>query len=549
MDFSDATLLATLLSHEPLDNALKRANNNIDLIRARTLVEAAQLDETDIFFITYHSIVSAEDAINFTSIWAEEINAYTQRLQQKEAHELRLILQKEVAALEQQLIRTNIELLEFSKKNNYLGGAAQIASSLEKLSQIELELEKARATAVAKQQQLKNQTEQIKRQSPIDLQLKVSKEELANLRSTYTDANPLVQAKLQSIEYLNNQVSILKENNDADPGSYTGTPIGNELYISILELRNELAAADTQISSLEKLYKNASERIANMPAIISAHEALLDQRNTISETHSLMSNRLKEAEIFASGAPGYWQVFQAPDPRNIIPSSLIKKPLILGALCGIAGTGIAVLLTVLLTQRSSRRSILECCAATGAPLLAQFYTPAEEDDTELITNFWITHFSPQLRKPQHILFWTSAIDPADERRFWTLLATVASKDSGKTIRVHDLTADALWDDCEMPESLIWTNGCPQEKIQSNPIIVRASAPPSGPERELLFEVDYWITLVSGQASSLRLVAKHRPFTDSCLPPCNGTIGWIKATSDPIRQAADSISFFLATRFS
>ena len=179
--------------------------------RPRTLTEASQLEGTDIFYITYHSPLSEDDAVNFSGIWAEEINAYTKRLQQTEARDVRAILEKEVVELEKQIDSTNLEILNFSKENDFLGGDSQVAAVLGKLSQIELELEAARTSVAAKKQQLENLTEQISHQSPIELQIKTAREELANLRSTYTDENPLVQTKLQSMEYLEEQIAKLKE--------------------------------------------------------------------------------------------------------------------------------------------------------------------------------------------------------------------------------------------------------------------------------------------------------------------------------------------------
>jgi uncharacterized protein involved in exopolysaccharide biosynthesis len=547
VDLNDATLLATLLASEPLDLALKRTRNGVEPERIRLLVEANQLEGTDIFFITYHSPLSPEDAVEFTTIWAEEINSYTQRLQQTEAREVRLILQKEVADLEKQIDETDSRILAFSKEKDYLGGVAQVSAALAKLAQIELQLETARTTAESKAEQLANLTDQIRRQSPIDLQLKTAKEELANLRATYTDANPLVQAKLQSIDYLTSQAAKNAGNGETDYGFYTGTQLGNQLYLSILDTRNELLEANSQIHSLEKIHKTTSERIAEFPGIISAYDALQKKRATITEGLSLMSNRLKEAEIFASGAPGYWQVFQTPDPRSIIPSSLIKKPIALGAAAGIAGGGIAVLLTLLLTHRTSRRSILECCAATHAPLVACIPTTHEENAIDAIKHFWITRLSPRRGTRELILFWTPALDPADERRFWSMLSIVAFEDTRTPVRVLDLTPDTLWEGFDPPASLEWN--VEPSAVTPTAFFLRASSLPHGPARERLARVDFWMAVVSGQQESLRRAATFRSLTDAYLPPCNGTIGWTERPEGPIRQAADVISGFLTKRFS
>ena len=555
-DLNDATLLATLLASAPLDLALKRSKNAIDPNRIKDLVEAKQLEGTDIFYITYHSPISAEDAIAFSGIWAAEINVYTQQLQQTEAHEVLLILQKEVTELEGKLAANDLEMLHFSKEHDYLGGEAQVGATLGKLSQIELQLETCHTKAATAEAQIKNFTTEIRRHSPIDLQLKTAKEELANLRATYTDSNPLVQAKLQGIEYLNEQVEKLGDKESSDLDIYTGTSLGDSLYMSILALRNQQLEVDSQIQALGKLYQTTSKRLAEFPEIVSAYEALRKKGSSLSESLTLMNNRLKESEIFASGAPGYWQVFQAPDPRLISPSSRVKKPALLGIAGGFLGAGCSVLLTLLCTHRTLGRSVLECCSATGAPLMGQIPSSPEADTRAAVEQLWITHLAPHRNTPAHVLWWTPALGQAVERQLWILLASAAWNDCGKPLRIHDLTPDDLWNDISCPDTLEWLSG-PDPSAALSPTtgqpcaiaLWRAAGLPHGEARELLGEGESWIAVVEGHKSSLRRSAEFQKFSAAYLPPCAGTLVWIDRPTGAIRAAADVVSTFLAKRFS
>ena len=549
VDLNDATLLATLHASEALELALKRVDNGIDPGFAKSLTEATQLEGTDIFYITYHSPLSPEDAVAFSGIWAEEINAYTRRLQQTEARDVRAILAKEVAALEQEINTTNLELLNFSKERNFLGGDSQVAAVLGQLSQIELGLDAARTSVDSKRQQLVNLKEQLERQSPIELRIKTARDELANLRSTYTDENPLVLTKLQSIGYLEEQLDKLKEGGEVGLEAYTGTPLGDQIYLSIISLRNELLEAESRMESLESLRQTIATRLAEFPAIISAYEALQSKRAAHFEGLSLMKNRLKEAEIFASGVSGYWQVFQEPDPRSVIPSSLVRKPVMLGVAGTFGGAGLAVLLTFLLTHRTSRRSILECCAATRGPLICHLPTTLEEHARAAIDHFWITHLAPRLDQSKPVLFWTAALDPADERRLWSMLADAAFKDTGKPMQVLDLTPDPLWADRTRPESLVWSSQPSGSAGPESPPVTRAASLPHHDARAGLANVAHWIAVVAGQRDSLRKAVELRQLTDVYLPACGGTIAWTDRPDGRIRAAADLVSCFLAKRFS
>lgn len=549
VDLNDATLLATLYANEPLDLAVIRARNGLIPGLAKEHIETSQLEGTDIFYITYHSPISPHDALTFSAIWAEEINSYTKRLQQAEALEVRAILQKEVKALEKQIEAATINLLEYAKDTNFIGGNSQVAAEFGKLSQIELELETARTMAGSKESQLANLNEQIRHQSPIEYQLKITKDELASLRSTYTDTNPLVQAKLQSIEYLESQIKLLSESGKSDLGSYTGTPLGNQIYLTIIGLRNELLESKNKVSSLEKLRIATAKRLGEFPSIISGYSTLEKKRDAHIEGLSLMSNRLKEAEIFASGAPGYWQVFQAPDPRSVVRSSQTKLPLMVGGAGAAFGAAFVFFITLLITHRTSRRSIIECCTATRAPLISSIPTTPDEEARDAIEQFWITHLAPRMGESDTLLFWTPALKPEDERRLWTLLSAEIQKDTGKPAKVLDLTPDTLWSEVPAPAELEWSVLSAHTAGEARPVLIRAATLPHGEERTILAQVKHWIAVVAGQKDSLALAVKNRPLTEAYLPPCDGTLAWIQPPKGKIRKSGDAISLLVAKHLS
>lgn len=550
-DFNDATLLATLLAPEAVERATERAGNGLKSDNARSMLEASQLEGTDIFYITYHSPISPEDAVKFTGIYAEEINNYTRRLQQSEASEVRAILQKEVADFEKQLDDVNREIQLFCREKDYLGGDTQVAAALAQLGQVELQLQTARTAIKSKTSQIEHNTELIRRQSPIGMQLKTAQEELANLRSTYTDANPLVQAKLESIEFLNKQNEELMKRGNTELDVFTGTPLGNQLFLDILNLNNEITEAQHQSEALEVLRKEIAERIDTFPSLVASYEALLNRRASISQGLSLMGNRLKEAEIFSSGAPGYWQVFQAPQLRDVSRNSLMKKPIVFGVGGGVVGAALVAALMLLFTQRSSRRSILECCAATRAPLSCHIPTTYEKDARAAVEEFWFGHLYPKLGALQPLMIWTPAIETTDERRFWSLLSASVLADTGKPILVHDLSPNHIWHGRDLPEGLIWQEyRSDEDEFPDHAAhFLRASTLPSGASRQVFMTVKHWLFVVEGQKSSLRRARKIRSITESYLPPCTGTIAWMERPNSPIREVADLISTFIAKYFS
>jgi len=544
-DLNDATLLATLIASEPLDLAFKRANNGISPSRSAGLVEASQLENTDIFYITYHSFISSEDALQVSGILAEEVIEYTKRLQQSEALSVRAILLKEVTALDKRIEKTNSEILEFAKSKDFIGGESQVAAVLGKLSQLELQLDEARASEKSLKEQLAELNEKIRSHSPLNVRMRSAREELAELRATYTDDNPLVQTKLEAISYLEQQINDLDANKDVNIESFTGTPLGNQLYLDIIDVRNRRADAANRVAALEKQRVVTANRLSDFPAIITQYDALRAKRDSYIGELSLMSKRLKEAEIFASGSPGYWQIFQPPDARNLMPSSLIKKPAILGVAGAFCGVIISIFITLLLTQRSTRRSVLECCACTRAPLAALL--PVHPGEPSGFGNFWLSTLAPSLANNRgSLLLCTSALEAEEERKFWDELAIAVSGDTDSLLHVLDLTPDELWQEKALPSNISWSSD--DSKIE-NRTILRASGLPQMQRREHLSHIYRWYTLIAGKKCSLRSYASSRELIEVYLKRCDGTVVFTEPAKGFFRVLADRLSISLTRRFS
>jgi hypothetical protein len=540
-DLNDATLLATLMATEPRDLALKKAANGIDPGRAASLVEASQLENTDIFYVTYHSPLSPDDAVRFCEIWANEICEYTKRLQQSEARSVLAILNREVAELEKRIDDTNEELLQFAKSNDFIGGDSQVAVMLGKLSQIDLRLEDYYSGEKAQKTQLAELDEKIRHHSPLELSLREAREELATLRASYTEENPLVQKKLETIGYLQERIAELEDGREVELEEFTGTPLGNQLYLEIIAARNRLVETENHIRSLEAQRETASSQLAKFPALITRYEALRTKRDSYLSELSLMSNRLKEAKIFASSSPGAWQIFEPPDSRKVIASSLTQKPILLGAAGTMGGAGLAVMVTLLFTQRTTRRSVLECCAATRGALTEVL--PSGSTDAPEFTDLWLSAIAASEQKAEPILLWTAALDPDEERDFWNGLAKAAFADSGRPLEVTDLTPDDLWQTPEPKDILTW-----HRKASSGRIFRATSLPDTG-QRERLAKIPFVLALVKGDRDSLKDFSEACHHARAYLGPCTGTIVISEPPDGWIRRWADQLSLLLTRHLS
>ena len=540
-DFNDSTLLATLLATEPIDLSIKRLNNGLSSETAKTKVEASQLDNTDIFYITYHSPFSSKDAVDFTKIWSEEILEYTKRLQQSEARSVRNILLKEVTSLAVKIDQIDKRIVEFAKANDFTGNDTQVASILGKISQIELKLGDAIAEKESLLEQIQQYREKIQFHGPLEMRLREAQQERANLRATYTDENPLVKTQLESIAYFKKQIEELNKKDKIPLESFTGTELGNTIYLNIIGTKNRLIDAENRISSLKEQKINEVTELARFPSIIAQHRVLEAKRDSLLSELSLLSKRLKETEIFASSSPGYWQVLEQPDIRKVVPSSLIKKPLILGIAGAIFGTTSVLLFALLITQRSSRRSLLECCATTKVGLIAHF--PEIEDQTAAYTDFWLKRVASQVNNNSPILIWTAALSPSCEKHFWINLAKAAKLDTGHNLEVSDLTPENHTSKSQSSSTLKWTESHKDCQIW------RANGLPIGRKRDLLKSIETWYVVVETEKSSLKKFSETKELTEVYLPACCGTLAIVTPAKGFFRRKADQISLFIANSLS
>ncbi|MEO1857025.1 MAG: hypothetical protein ABGY95_06630 [Rubritalea sp.] len=537
-DLNDATLLSILLATEPLEYAMKRVNNGLSGLEIAEKVKAAQLENTDIYYITYRSSVSDKDALKFVTIWSEEIIEYTKRLQQSEARAVRDILAKEVRQLEFRIDQLDLRIIDFAKKNNFFGGESQVTALLDKISQIELQLGAAKSQKASLLAQIEELYEKIQHHSPLGSSLREATQELANLRSTYTDQNPLVKSRLASILHLETEVARLSDVKNTPLEKFTGSDLGNTIYLSIISSNSQLTDAENRIIALEEQVKVEQKKLSKYPSIIAKYNALVAKRGSQLNELSLLGKRLKETEIFASGSPGYFQTFEEPDIRKVVPSSMMKKPLILGGGGMIMGAGLALLITLFKTQRSSRRSVLECCATTGGRFVTGF--PSEGIDAPEYNDFWLERLAMKSNADSPVLFWTAALTPEEEQIFWRGLSKAAHFDAGRTLKVYDLTPEVtLADEQEKQQDLLWGSK------DSECYIWRAHSLPDRSKRGLLSSVEECYALIATEKSSLQAFNDSRELFEIYLPPCHGTLATQTPASGWFRIKADQLSLFLS----
>lgn len=542
-DLNNATLLATLLSKEPVDAALRQVDNGLTAEEVMKRITASEVSGTQIFKLSYESPVSAQDAVDFTTVWLNEINSYTRQLQRADASGMRDFLQREVENLDAKIHEYDQRIATFSRGTKFLGADTQVISTLTQLSNVESELANARDLHRAHEKTLEELTAELRKMSPLDVRLKQANDELAALRSIYTDANPLVQAKQESIKYLEEQLAAFEKNGPAPLEEFTGTEMGRQLYLEIIKSRAELTRLAARLKTYQGLQEALSAKVEKYPDVVSRYRELEHQRKVSFTTRSMLSNRLEEARIFSANSPGYWKVFQQPDLREVTSQSSMMKAILMGTMFAALGIGLGLIIAFTIsTIRNHRRSVLECCGVTQAPLLSVLSTGSSAVELD---DLWVTNLALRQKAGQRVLVWTGLADQEDEARFWQGLAIAAHRDGLAPITVEDLHP-------QIPGVLPSIDGLfyatPRKNSRTYNSFLRLHGLPDESSRPLLSQVDYWIALTTNEARCLAPAERFLTLTRPYLDPPDGTIVLHAPPSGILRRMGETLSHQMSKYF-
>ncbi|MGB0744350.1 MAG: GumC family protein [Opitutales bacterium] len=449
-ELSDDTLLSTTYSTEVLNRTANRLEPKRSAGEVKSMVEIAKQRNTSLFYLTAHSRLSAEDAVHTVSIWAEEVIRFTNNLQKEEARQMEAFISEQLDSIEKQLGQVNQQILDFAKKNNFVDVDKQTESTLMTLEKTRTQLSNTRIELETKDVQIQRYRQELRAQSPFEADLKKKREELTFLRGRYTDENPLVKEKLYEIEYITKQLEATADAPLEDLKDFTGSDLGNNLYLEIIALQNERTQLEKMLQSLEQRVKSQEALVADLPEKALRLSELKSRRDLLVDAQALLDSRRKEASFYETKAPGYWQIFQMPTLDEVAHSSQNVKALLLCFMGCAAGFVVAFLAALFWEAfQPGLRTPLEAAIATSALPIFNFVTheaqkpswcvrhlfPKAETaaNDRAIRNFWLTHAisGDGLQRKRFLFVPTEVI--AEEQVFWNSLFDLIDSEEGEVV--------------------------------------------------------------------------------------------------------------------
>lgn len=433
-----ATLLQALAAPQVAEAVAARLGWSRSPREIAEMVTVQDVRRTDFVEIIVHGPLTAGEAATLAVTWAEEAIAFTSSLQAKESADLRLYLQEQREAKDRELSSTNARLSSLREDTGVIDAEREIEAYLRSLSSYHEEFEGNRVDAEALEFQLAALRAEIRKHSPGFEELKAEEARLEGLAEYYTPQNPVFQDAVDRVEALRRRVNRSLETEEIDFSEFTGTYVGNALYLQILELESRRKALQLRQQKLETLRIEALDRLRDLPDVAIQASRLMESAQALRAARDALSSRIQEVAGFEDLAPGYFRVFRAPKPGDVYVGSRTRKLLLLGAGGGVLFFGLGLLGAALLEFFDrSLRTPAEAAEIFGTRVLARVppgpstRTAAETIESE---DLWARVLGP-LEPGRTRVFWCPHGHPA-EVHFWERLAKAAIALGTRPLIIH-----------------------------------------------------------------------------------------------------------------
>jgi hypothetical protein len=267
--------------------------------------------------------------------------------------------------------------------------------------------------------------------------------------------NPLVKEKLYEIEYIQEQLELAEDAPIGELKNFTGSPLGNNLYLELISLENERTQLENMLVDLERRLEASELRIAHLPEKALRLNELKSRRDSLIKAQSLLESRRKEAAFYETKAPGYWQVFQKPSMNEVALSSQNAKSFLLGMMGLLFGGGVAFLFTVAqeIIQRGIRTPIEAAIVTSTLPVCLLLTSRAEDrswfmqrvlsadealQNERALKAFWLAHEITNHGEERRRFLFVSMETCDRESVFWSALFDLIQSE-GRTLNFCNLS--------------------------------------------------------------------------------------------------------------
>lgn len=411
-----ATLLGALESPQVAREVAQKFPGHAAPGDLQAMISIEEIRKTDFVDIVVTAPFDPAQTAQLATLWAEEALRFTSRLQSDESSEMKAYLQEQLQRTEKELEDVNRRIVAMREQAGVVDVEKEMDAYLKSRADLDMRYETGRIDLEALELQLTALRKEIRKHSPSFEELKAEEAKLAEMAEYYTDQNPVYQEALNRVDVLRKKVQGEVDSQQAALSEFTGTYVGNALYLQILELESKRENLLLQQQQLLSMREAASAKLKDLPEMAMVAGPLLESAQTLRTARDALMNRLQEVAVFAEVAPGYYRMFKAPSAKDVAVGSRRNKLLVAGAAAGVLFLGVGLLgLAALEYLDATVRTPSEAEAALQCRGLARIPPPAGLKK------------KPALIRPQDL--WAGvigALSSGRTRAFWTPVPTASA---------------------------------------------------------------------------------------------------------------------------
>jgi capsular polysaccharide biosynthesis protein len=423
-----ATLIAAAASYPVLQKVASKAQPPISVEQLKGAVEVLEEKKTDLIDLNLTGYVGKEATARLANLWATEAVEYTCEMQAKESREIRVYLEQQVEAGDAEIAALDQKILEATRKQGSVNAQLETDAYLRSLTGVELQFHHARIALETIDAKIEALRQALRRQSPATERLREMQQRLEGLRAQYTEENPIVIEAQQKFKALQDETEKQRNSREIPESAFTGTGIGNSLYLELVQLENQKKSLSHEKEELSKLMDENRERLRSIPEKAMNYQRFVERKQSLLGAQELLSSRLQEARLFEGKAPGYLQIVSPVSAAEVSASSRAFKTGLAGVALMLLAMGVTVG-TVAGREflDSTLRTRREATMAMGGP--PTWILPARADDGDEahhISEIWSRWIGAGFGASQTRVVWCPS-PGALEERFWLLMLKEARR--------------------------------------------------------------------------------------------------------------------------
>ena len=413
--------------------------------------------ETDLITIQYGGASSPQDTVDALNIYLREVVKMTKDLQTEEANEVNQYLTKQIADIDAEAKVIGDKILSFSRDEKIVDIEKEIGAYLGELTSLNLQYETLRVEQETLDLKIASLEKELAKQNPVADQLRKARKELDQLRTEYTDQNPVIINHREKIKNIENELEqMAKERENSDDLQPADTPVGQSLYLDIVKYRSDKESLGVQLEKLSAYRDTLQEKLSKLPEKGVEYAKLKAREGSLEKTRDLLMARKRETELFLENAPGLYRISTAASIEEVQTYSVGKKKLMVAGAGFAFGIALVCFFGVVIETLDERiKTGMDLGRVTKLPLqarLGMINKMSKGEQTSWAFKTW-TQLSGLLSKQAEYptVIGVLSGEPGEGRSTWIeLLSGIATNRGNKTVIVTNRKPE---DDGEAPPSV------------------------------------------------------------------------------------------------